>query len=121
MRKNKLVKYTDKFKIGDCFLVRSGANALGTGKQIAIVMRRTKKNAYCCKFSIRQYLKMVAINYKLDPERIIEKVPLMSIGLDKETRRSIEELNGIQRYTEFRKQGVDVTKLVLKQGVPMDI
>jgi len=113
--------YTDKFKVGDCFLVTSGANALGTGKQIAIVMRRTKKNAYCCKFSIRQNLKMVAINYKLDPDRIIEKVSFMSIGLDKETRDRIESLNGMQRYIEFHKQGIDVTKLVLKNGVPMDI
>jgi len=113
--------YTDKFKVGDCFLVKSGANALGTGKQIAIVMRRTKKNAYCRKFSIRQNLKIVAFDYKLDPDRIIEKVSFMSIGLDKETRDRIELLNGIQRYLEFHKQGIDVTKLVLKNGAPMDI
>ena len=71
-------------KIGDCFLVQSGANGSGTGKQLAIVVKRTPKNAYCYKLSIRQGFKLVAENYKLDPSRIIKKVTLEAFGLNKE-------------------------------------
>jgi hypothetical protein len=77
-------------KIGDCFLVQSGANKSGTGRQLAIVVKRTKKNAYCYKLSIRQGFKLVADNYKLDPSRIIKKVALDC--LDAETSKWIGDL-----------------------------
>jgi hypothetical protein len=78
-------------KIGDCFLVRSGANGSSTvGKQLAIVVKRTKKNAYCYKLSIRQGFKLVADNYKLTPSRIIKKVALDC--LDAETSKWIGDL-----------------------------
>ena len=80
-------------KIGDCFLVRSGTNKSGTGRQLAIVVKRTPKNAYCYKLSIRQGLKLVAENYKLTPSRIIKKLALDSVeGLDAETSKWIGDL-----------------------------
>ena len=80
-------------KIGDCFLVRSGANKSGTGRQLAIVVKRTPKHAYCYKLSIRQGLKLVAENYKLTPSRIIKKLALDSVeGLDAETSKWIGDL-----------------------------
>jgi hypothetical protein len=79
-------------KIGDCFLVRSGANKSGTGRQLAIVVKRTPKNAYCYKLSIRQGFKLVAENYKLDPSRIIKKVALDSCCVDSETSKWIGDL-----------------------------
>ena len=80
-------------KIGDCFLVQSGANKSGTGRQLAIVVKRTPKNAYCYKLSIRQGLKLVAENYKLTPSRIIKKLALDSVdGVDAETRKWIGDL-----------------------------
>ena len=81
-------------KIGDCYLVQSGANGSSTvGKQLAIVVKRTKKNAYCYKLSIRQGLKLVADNYKLDKSRIIKKVALDSVdGVDAETSKWIGDL-----------------------------
>lgn len=80
-------------KIGDCYLVRSGANKSGTGKQLAIVVKRTPKNAYCYKLSIRQGFKLVADNYKLDPSRIIKKLALGCVdGLDAETSKWIGDL-----------------------------
>ena len=80
-------------KIGDCFLVESGANKSGTGRQLAIVVKRTPKNAYCYKLSIRQGLKLVADNYKLDKSRIIKKLALGCVdGLDSETSKWIGDL-----------------------------
>jgi len=81
-------------KIGDCYLVQSGANGSSTvGKQLAIVVKRTPKNAYCYKLSIRQGLKLVAENYKLDPSRIIKKVALDSVdGVDAETSKWVRDL-----------------------------
>ncbi len=77
-------------KIGDCYLVESGANKSGTGRQLAIVVKRTKKNAYCYKLSIRQGFKLVADNYKLDKSRIIKKLALDC--LDAETSKWIGDL-----------------------------
>ena len=76
-----------KAQIGDCFLVQSGANKNGTGKQLAIVVKTTKKHAYCYKLSIRiKGFKIVANNYKLDESRIIKKVSLDYVdSLDPET------------------------------------
>ena len=79
-------------KIGDCYLVQSGANSSGTGRQLAIVVKRTKKNAYCYKLSIRQGLKLVADNYKLESSRIIKKVALDSCCVDSETSKWIGDL-----------------------------
>ena len=80
-------------KIGDCYLVQSGANKSGTGRQLAIVVKRTPKHAYCYKLSIRQGLKLVAENYKLTPSRIIKKLALDSVeGLDAETSKWIGDL-----------------------------
>ena len=80
-------------KIGDWALVRSGANKSGTGRQLAIVVKRTPKHAYCYKLSIRQGLKLVAENYKLTPSRIIKKLALDSVeGLDAETSKWIGDL-----------------------------
>ena len=96
-------------KIGDCYLVQSGANGSSTvGKQLAIVVKRTKKNAYCYKLSIRQGLKLVAENYKLDPSRIIKKVTLEDFGYDMrlieaqiKRKRDIERDNVWRTWYEY--------------------
>lgn len=64
----------ESVSLGDCFLVESGANASGKGKQVAVVTKRTGKNMFCCKFSIKQKFKIVAKKYKLEESRIIRKI-----------------------------------------------
>ena len=65
----------ESVSLGDCFLVESGANASGKkGEQVAVVTKRTGKNMFCCKFSIKQKFKIVAKKYKLEESRIIRKI-----------------------------------------------
>ncbi len=58
-------------QVGDCYIVESGANQHGAGRQVAVVERINKKgDAYCKKYN-RNTLKCIAKNYKLEPDKIV--------------------------------------------------
>ena len=57
--------------VGDCYIIESGANQHGTGRQVAVVERINKKgDAYCKKYN-RNTWKCVAKNYKLELDKIV--------------------------------------------------
>jgi len=66
-----MVNLLHKVSVNDCFLVKSGGNQHGHGKQVAVVKRISKKgNVYCDKYRMKP-VKCVAKNYKLEPDNII--------------------------------------------------